>query len=171
VREAAVPRQADDTALLLDQLLDRQPHLPDLPGALERRVVAGTAVERRRVGRFDAALASVDVDRGATGDGEQPRAEPLRGVEPRGGPPRVDERGLHGVGGPRRVAEDRQRHGEHGAAVALVRIAQHRVVAPRKPERELALRDHLPTPVTPRDAPTSPGSASRARTVERSAPY
>ena len=59
------------------------------------------------------------------------------GIEPAGGLPRIDERGLDDVGSSAGIAEDRQRHRVHGAAEPLVDIAEHGVVRGREADRQI----------------------------------
>ena len=136
VGEAVEPRQLDHPTFVVRQLVESDPHLPRLPGRLQRHG-GGRVVELFGIDGARAAIAAIGVDRLPPGDRVEPRRQLLIGIEAAGRLPCVDERRLDDVGRPTGIAEDRQRHGVDRAAEALVHVAEHGVVGSRKADRQL----------------------------------
>ena len=125
--------QADDLPLVVTEGVDRGSDTPDrlqLLGAgwelHDRRIVVRRRLEG--VGR-PTALVALHVDRGATGDGRQPRCEVTPGLEAVRVPPRLQEGLLGDVLGPLAITEHPHGHGEHEPAVALVQRPHGALVA------------------------------------------
>jgi hypothetical protein len=146
LREAAVVRELERLALLVGQLLQRPLH--PFPLQTQPCLFVGSAGLLRRlvrvVERVCAAplLTTHEVDRAPVHEREDPRAGlAALGHEPRRGAPECEKRLLHGILGERFVAQHAQRQAVGGPGVAVVQLAERRLLRARREGDERFVRE------------------------------
>ncbi len=146
LREAAVVRELERLALLVGELLQRRLHALALEA--QPRLLVGAACSicglLRLVERVGAAplLPPHEVDRAPVHEREDPRARlaALR-HEPRRRPPEREEGLLHRVLCERLVAQDAQRQPVRRAGIAVVQLAERRLLRARREQHECLVRE------------------------------